>query len=395
MKPPPFEYVRAGSLDEALGALAERRRRREAARRRAEPRARCSTCGSSARRCSSTSTSRRARRVATRDGALASARLVRQAALADDVRGAPAAARVPARTSATSSRATAERSAARSPTPTPRPSCRSASSRSAGLSSPIGRERPARDRRRRLLRHALHDGARAGRARRRDASGRCAGAARRSRSRSSRCAHGDYALAMARCVLRASTTARSRRPGSRSAPSPTGRRRSPRSTALLDGSRGAERRAAKQVALAARLVDPPDALHASDAYLRHLTGRARRAGRARAWRRDGGVTEVEVDGQRSASYREAVEPRLLLTDFLRHRSGLTGTHVGCEHGVCGACTVLLDGVAVRGCCLLAVQADGSRDRDGRGLAAAGALPAPGGVPPTTTRCSAASARPGS
>ncbi len=56
--------------------------------------------------------------------------------------------------------------------------------------------------------------------------------------------------------------------------------------------------------------------------------------------------------------RESVEPRLLLTDFLRYRLGLTGTHVGCEHGVCGACTVRLDGVAVRGCCLLAVQADG-------------------------------------
>jgi 2-furoyl-CoA dehydrogenase 2Fe-2S iron sulfur subunit len=56
---------------------------------------------------------------------------------------------------------------------------------------------------------------------------------------------------------------------------------------------------------------------------------------------------------------EDVEPRLLLTDFLRHRLGLTGTNVGCEHGVCGACTVRLDGVSVRGCCLLAVQADGS------------------------------------
>jgi len=53
-----------------------------------------------------------------------------------------------------------------------------------------------------------------------------------------------------------------------------------------------------------------------------------------------------------------VEPRLLLTDFLRHHLGLTGTHVGCEHGVCGACTVRLDGVSVRGCCLLAVQTDG-------------------------------------
>ena len=65
---------------------------------------------------------------------------------------------------------------------------------------------------------------------------------------------------------------------------------------------------------------------------------------------------VTVNGQ---TVVEQVEPRLLLTDFLRHRLGLTGTHVGCEHGVCGACTVRLDGVAVRGCCLLAVQTDGS------------------------------------
>ena len=52
------------------------------------------------------------------------------------------------------------------------------------------------------------------------------------------------------------------------------------------------------------------------------------------------------------------EPRLLLTDFLRHEIGLTGTHVGCEHGVCGACTVLIDGVAARGCLTLAVQVEG-------------------------------------
>ena len=54
----------------------------------------------------------------------------------------------------------------------------------------------------------------------------------------------------------------------------------------------------------------------------------------------------------------AVEPRLLLSDFLRHELGLTGTHVGCEHGVCGACTVLLDGAAVRSCLVFAVQTDG-------------------------------------
>ena len=70
-----------------------------------------------------------------------------------------------------------------------------------------------------------------------------------------------------------------------------------------------------------------------------------------------------------------VEPRLLLTDFLRHRLGLTGTHVGCEHGVCGACTVLLDGVSVRGCCVLAVQADGSRVDTVESLAGNGPLSA--------------------
>jgi carbon-monoxide dehydrogenase small subunit len=60
-----------------------------------------------------------------------------------------------------------------------------------------------------------------------------------------------------------------------------------------------------------------------------------------------------------AAQRRAVEPRLLLSDFLRHELGLTGTHVGCEHGVCGACTILLDGEAVRSCLVFAVQADGA------------------------------------
>src|SRR5260221_1440582 len=54
-----------------------------------------------------------------------------------------------------------------------------------------------------------------------------------------------------------------------------------------------------------------------------------------------------------------VEPRLTLADFLRSHCRLTGTHVGCEHGVCGACTVLLDGEAVRSCLIFAVQADGA------------------------------------
>lgn len=58
-------------------------------------------------------------------------------------------------------------------------------------------------------------------------------------------------------------------------------------------------------------------------------------------------------------YTRTVEPRLLLSDVLRHGLGLTGTHVGCEHGVCGACTILLDGRSARSCLTLAIQADGA------------------------------------
>jgi aerobic-type carbon monoxide dehydrogenase small subunit (CoxS/CutS family) len=64
---------------------------------------------------------------------------------------------------------------------------------------------------------------------------------------------------------------------------------------------------------------------------------------------------LTVNGTR---YLRDVEPRLLLSDFIRHEIGLTGTHVGCEHGVCGACTVLIDGRAARACLCLAVQAEG-------------------------------------
>jgi len=68
-----------------------------------------------------------------------------------------------------------------------------------------------------------------------------------------------------------------------------------------------------------------------------------------------------------------VEPRLTLADCLRHRLGLTGTHVGCEHGVCGSCTVLLDGAAVRSCLMLAVQAEGARVTTVEGLSLAEGL----------------------
>ena len=77
-----------------------------------------------------------------------------------------------------------------------------------------------------------------------------------------------------------------------------------------------------------------------------------------------GIT-VTVNG---TVHARTVEPRLLLADFLRHELGLTGTHVGCEHGVCGACTVLVDGATARSCLLFAIQLDGARITTVEGLA---------------------------
>ena len=74
---------------------------------------------------------------------------------------------------------------------------------------------------------------------------------------------------------------------------------------------------------------------------------------------------LTVNGE---AYERTVEPRLLLSDFLRHELHCTGTHVGCEHGVCGACTVLVNGEAVRSCLMFAVQADGTSVRTVEGLA---------------------------
>jgi len=79
---------------------------------------------------------------------------------------------------------------------------------------------------------------------------------------------------------------------------------------------------------------------------------------------------VSVNGRH---YREATPDRMLLSDFLRHRLGLTGTHVGCEHGVCGSCTVHLEGAAVRSCLLLAAQVDGAEVSTVEGLASGGTL----------------------
>ncbi len=86
------------------------------------------------------------------------------------------------------------------------------------------------------------------------------------------------------------------------------------------------------------------------------------------------TVRLKVNG---TPYEREIEPRLLLSDFLRHELSLTGTHVGCEHGVCGACTVLLEGEPVRSCLTFAVQVEGRGDSDrgvpgdGRGHGAAG------------------------
>ncbi len=79
---------------------------------------------------------------------------------------------------------------------------------------------------------------------------------------------------------------------------------------------------------------------------------------------------VTING---TAYERTVEPRLLLSDFIRAEAGLTGTHVGCEHGVCGACTILLDGRPVRSCLLLAVQLDGAAIETVESLASDGTL----------------------
>ena len=118
-------------------------------------------------------------------------------------------------------------------------------------------------------------------------------------------------------------------------------------------------------------LDARDDLHATADYRRDLV---RRLGRIT-------IDEAQAMPRLSADARHTVrleingramegeaEPRMLLTDFLRHKLGLTGTHVGCEHGVCGACTIQIDGAPARACLTLAVQADGASIRTVEGLA---------------------------
>ena len=186
--------------------------------------------------------------------------------------------------------------------------------------------------------------------------------------------HGDFAIV---------ACAGGRRPrkarGSRSAASPTGR---PRGTSARSTARALDD-ALQDFAVE---LEARDDLHATADQRRDLV---RKLGRVT-------IEEARAMPRLSAEQRHRVrltlngravegdaEPRMLLTDFLRHVLGATGTHVGCEHGVCGACTIEIDGAPARACLTLAVQADGATHPHRRraGARARPALGAAGGVPP--------------
>ena len=207
-----------------------------------------------------------------------------------------------------------------------------------GGRSSRSRRRAARDRCRRLLRHALHDDARAGRARRRDASGRSSAKVGASPSRSSRnvAATTRSRWPPVRCRSRTVVcggAARHRLGRPPAAP----RRDEPRGRSDHRASwHGESQSMSRRRSSSTRTCTLRRVPTATD-------GGARRAGDPpRLEQRLVMRVDVQVNGRR---YVEDVEPRLLLSDFLRHTLGLTGTHVGCEHGVCGACTVRIDGVA--------------------------------------------------
>ena len=125
--------------------------------------------------------------------------------------------------------------------------------------------------------------------------------------------------------------------------------------ALLRGATPGEEAFAEAAERAKADLDPSSDTHASAAYRRRIAGVLARAGAA-----GGERVSVEVSLTVNGVARSAtVEPRRTLADFLREELELTGTHLGCEHGVCGACTVLVDGVSARSCLMLAVQADGA------------------------------------
>ena len=196
---------------------------------------------------------------------------------------------------------------------------------------------------------------------------------RGSRSRSS-----PGARATSRWRARPSRSSLTRRPGQRERHRPV--RARPDRAARRGRRGGGRRRVAAGAAIdpaeigqaaMADLDSVPSDLHGTAGYRKKVGA----AMVARAWEhgRQGGsqwLTSASRSPSTGRPRRAAVEPRLTLADFLRERCQLTGTHLGCEHGVCGACTVLLDGQAVRGCLVFAVQADGGEVTTVEGIAAA-------------------------
>ncbi len=119
-------------------------------------------------------------------------------------------------------------------------------------------------------------------------------------------------------------------------------------------------------------LDPPDDIQATGAVKKHLAGVllrrvAKQLMEARMSTLD---IRMTVNGEAVA---ESVEPRMTLVDFVRETLGLTGSHVGCEHGVCGACTVRVDGEIVRGCLTLAVQCEGAKVETIEGVSDSGEI----------------------
>jgi CO/xanthine dehydrogenase FAD-binding subunit/aerobic-type carbon monoxide dehydrogenase small subunit (CoxS/CutS family) len=192
--------------------------------------------------------------------------------------------------------------------------------------------------------------------------------------------HGDFALAAVACRLRVD------RDGGIAAAQVAVGAVADRPVLIPEAAdalvEGGDAREAGRVA--ASVVEVVGSLHAPEEYRRHLVGvlvaRAVERAAARAQGDSPPVRQLnppragrvaELDGAthvNGRSVRIEVEPRRLLSDFLRHDLGLRGTHVGCEHGVCGACTIRLDGAAVRSCLLLAVQAKGADIQTVEGLA---------------------------
>ena len=361
VKPAPFEYVR-GRVGRARGRDPARARRRgEGAGGRAEPRPRAEHAARAAARAHRPQPRRRARRGRRqeRHRARRRARAPGARSTADRARACPLLAEALPHVGH-ARRATAAPSAARSRTPTPAaelPLCLALARRPASPSSRRGRREIAADDF--FVTHfttTLEPDElvveTTGRARRRRGFAFEEFALR----------HGDFAL----CDGRVRGVERS------DGRSPRDRRGRRPARCSSDTERPGER--GRRGGRAAR----PN-LHASaDRTWRRLSRRVlveRAVERARSERRD--RVDVTVNGR---PHREEVEPRLLLSDFLRHTLGLTGTHVGCEHGVCGACTVRLDGAAVaRASCSRSRRTAPSPDRRGpggrrRAAAAAGGVP---------------------